>query len=614
MPLAQPRLIRLAMTTLLRCLILFLVSLSVEAGAPAISCTPNRTTGTAPLGVILDCTGTTDGDTAKPFHDLYYTHTFGDLSAGAWTYGANTALSKNFATGPIAAHVYETAGTYTITSTVSDGTTLARVTNTITVTAADTTFPTTATVCFTNGSDFTGCPAGATQTGSVSDWDVTLGSCVGTTKRCLFRRGDTFTASATTNVGVAGPGLIGAYGSGAKPIVNVAATRIGVALNNDAVSDWRIMDLEFVGTGANDAGGTEACVALSAASVTRLTVLRVVCRDMGANNFLFAAGSSPNWRSITESVIQESESYNNFGGSGIFARMFSSAILGNLIGPVAASGGEFPLRVQRQQKSVIAYNTIKDAPATKEVVSMRADLHSTTAEDSFYSIFADNKVMGGTRVNAMVRYVPNAADDRIYDMIAERNWILMEAYTGATTCKGITVAGVRMTIRNNLIDMSAPTVCIRHGVETALVGTEPVPDDVNVYNNTMYAAGTFTIRGTEITASATNTIVKNNLCWFDNGTTCVRDSGSGSTVFTQPTAGGNSSDAQTTGTDPSFDTPLTSPIGFRIGTGSYASNVGVAIWPASNDDFFHCDDTTANERIGAFVPRVRATCRGSAGP
>src|SRR6185369_7905627 len=98
--------------TLLRALVLLVVALSVlpaEGAAPTISCTPSRTTGTAPLGVLMDCTGTTDADTTKPFHDLYYTHTFGDLSAGAWSYGANTSLSKNFATGPVAAHVYETA-------------------------------------------------------------------------------------------------------------------------------------------------------------------------------------------------------------------------------------------------------------------------------------------------------------------------------------------------------------------------------------------------------------------------------------------------------------------------------------------------------------------------
>lgn len=601
-----------------RLAILFLLALFVweaQGAAPVISCTPSATSGTAPFGVTFDCSGTTDADTAKPFHDLFYETTFGDTSAGLWENGANTNASKNYMTGPIVAHVFESCvgSPFTVTHQVTDGTNLARATNTITVACANDTFPTTSTVCFTNGSDFTGCPSDATQTGSTSDWDVALSSCVGTGKRCLFKGGDTFTASATTNISAAGPGHVGAYGTG-RVIISVASGKIGIALNNDAVTDWRFVDLEFVGTGVNDPSGLESGIALSGASVSKITILRVTSRDMGGNGILLAAGSAPNFRSITSSVIQESQAYNNYGGEALFARMFTSAILGNLIGPVAATGGQFALRVQRQQRSVIAFNTIKDAPATKEVVSMRADTHVTTAEDSFYSTFTDNKVMQGTRVNALVRYVPNAADDRIYDMIAERNWILMEAYTGASTCKGLTVAGVRVTVRNNLFDLSAPTTCIRHGIEIARVGTEPAPDDVNAYNNTMYSSATATTRGTEITATATNTIVKNNLCWFDNGTTCVRNSGSGSTAPVQPTAGGNSSDAQTTGTDPSFDGPTTTPSGFRISTSSYAVNVGTAIFPASNDDFLHCSDNTSAERIGAFVPGAHSRCKSSAGP
>jgi len=89
---------------------------------------------------------------------------------------------------------------------------------------------------------------------------------------------------------------------------------------------------------------------------------------------------------------------------------------------------------------------------------------------------------------------------------------------------------------------------------------------------------------------------------------CLNDAGTGTIAAT------NSTDPQMTGTDPAFDNVANPPIGFRIGTGSYAATGATALWPASNDDFFHCDDTTANERMGAFVPRVRATCRGSAGP
>lgn len=601
-------------------LVAALFALEAFAAVPSVTCTPTVTSGTEPLGVLIDCSATTDADTSKPFHDLLFETTFGDRSATNWENGVNTSASKNHMMGPIVAHVYQscTGSPFTAVTTVTDGTSLVRVENTITVACANTTYNTAATKCFYQTSASSDCPNGGAETNN-ADFDNALSGCVGTTKRCLFQCGSTFAASANTNVSSAGPITIGSYGpctGSNRPIVNVASGKIGIALNNAAVNDLRIMDIEFVGTGVNDASGLESGVSLSGASVSGVTILRVISRDMGGAGILFAAGSAPNFRSVTNTIIQDSELYNNFGGEALFIRMISSAVLGNLIGPVAASGGQFPLRVQRQQKSVIAHNTIKDAPATKEVVSMRADLHSTTNEDSFYSVFRANKVMQGTRVNALVRYVNNTGDDRIYDMIAEGNWILMEAYTGGTTCKGFTAGGVRVTFRNNLIDMSAPTTCIRHGIEIARAGTEPAPDDVNAYNNTFFSSATLTTRGVDIVSTASNTIVKNNVCWFDVASTgtCVRDNGTGSTAPAQPTAGGNSSDAQTTGTDPSFDGPSTTPSGFRVSTGSYAASGGVAIFPASNDDFLHCDDTTSNERLGAFVPRARTKCKGSAGP
>lgn len=591
-------------------LVLLLLAGVANAAAPSLSCTLSRSSGTAPLGVVIDCSATTDSDTSKPFHDLFYTHTFGDPGAGLWTYGANTSLSKNFATGPIAAHVYETgsaSGTvYTITTTVSDGTNIARTTNTVTVTDANTTYSTANTKCFYQTSASGDCPNGGTES-SNSDWDNALSGCVGTTKRCLFQRGSTFTASATTNVSSAGPITIGAYGTGAKPIVNVNSAVYAISLNNAAVNDIRIHDIDCRGTGA---AGTDGCIQISGASVSGLTILRVNSQDTGSTGILLGAGSSPNFRKISNSVIQEVTASNNFGGTAIFARMDTSAILGSSFGPVAASGGEHPMRIQRLQKTVISSNTMSDAAVNKETVTLRSDPHSTTDEDSFYWVFSDNKILQGTRTNGLVKFEPtdNLTDGRLYDGIAERNWIVGEAYTGASTCNGFKVSAVRITLRNNLVDLNAPTTCARHGINIFVTGVEPSPDDINAYNNTFYSATTSTAWGVTIGASSSNAIVKNNLCWYDNGTGCINNSGTNTTSAT------NSTNAQATGTDPSFDTPLTSPIGFRIGTGSYAASGGTAIWPASNDDFYHCDDTTANEHIGAFIPRTRATCRGAAGP
>lgn len=588
---------------------LLLCAFGAQAAAPSVTCTPSVTSGTAPLGVIVNCSATTDPDTAKPFHDLFYETTFGDLSAGAWANGANTSQSKNYATGPIVAHVYETAGTFTITTTVTDGTSLVRVTNTITVTAANTTFTTGNTKCFYQTSASGDCPNGGSETLN-TDFDSALSGCIGTNKRCLWQRGSTFTADATNSITATGPAMIGAYGSGALPVINISGNVQG--LRFQGASDIRVMDLEIAGTGS---GNVQRGINITTTSVDKLTILRLTIHDTGAAGILLSSGTTVG---TTNSVLQENTVYNTNSESTVYIDLGTGgAILGNLIGPVGTN--EHSLRVARAQNSVIANNTIKDPASGRSVTTIRAFTHASSSDDSFNIVVSDNKFMQGTRAVDMLAFEPNdnVTDQRLYDFIVERNWFLTEAYTGSTQVQAIRARGVRGTIRNNLFDLSGPTTATRYGVFAGwFTGTEPAADDINVYNNTFYMdpAVTATARGTRVETRATNTILKNNLCWMDNGTACVQDLGTGTTNPTQPTAGGNSSTSQTTSTNPSFDTPLTAPVGFRVGTGSYAASGGVAIFPATMDDFFHCDDTTSNERLGAFVPRVRTKCKGSAGP
>jgi hypothetical protein len=55
------------------------------AGPPAISVTPSRTTGVAPLAVVFDATGTTSAAvTSRPYHEIEYLWNFGDLSSSNW--------------------------------------------------------------------------------------------------------------------------------------------------------------------------------------------------------------------------------------------------------------------------------------------------------------------------------------------------------------------------------------------------------------------------------------------------------------------------------------------------------------------------------------------------
>jgi hypothetical protein len=247
----------------------------VPAGQITPSLVPSRASGVAPLYVFFDATATTAAATSRPFHELEYRWNFGDAASGSWTSTPSMPnLSRNHATGPVAAHVFEAAGTYTVSLTVFDGTATATKSVQITVTDPDTVFAAN-TLCVGNSLPVAGaggCPAGAAVLAS-SDFDAAINNNIASRKRILFRRGDTFTSSATANIRLNGPGLIGAFGSGAAPLVNVSGGMRTIQLSGGGtptIKDWRIMDLEINGhSGATSQG------IVAEGGIDQVTMLRV---------------------------------------------------------------------------------------------------------------------------------------------------------------------------------------------------------------------------------------------------------------------------------------------------------------------------------------------------
>jgi hypothetical protein len=140
----------------------------------------------------------------------------------------------------MAAHLFETgsATPYMVTLTGYDAIgSFATKVQAITITPASTQWPAAATVCINpiGDSNFAGCP-GATffNTNSMA---TALGNISGTVKRILFKRGGNFSTAGDFEITTAGPGLVGAYGSGAKPIINGDITVSG--------TDWRVDNLNF---------------------------------------------------------------------------------------------------------------------------------------------------------------------------------------------------------------------------------------------------------------------------------------------------------------------------------------------------------------------------------
>lgn len=566
------------------------VNCTNTVGTLALTAGALRATGVAPLAVYFDATATTSA-TTKPFHDIEYRWDFGDPGSGTWAQGSRPGVSsKNEATGAVAAHVFETAGPYTITVTAFDGVNTAMCTVAVTVQDPNVVFAGANTVCIGNAmatAGAGGCPAGASTPAGTANFNAALAACVGANKRCLFNRGDTFNSTAPGNISVAGPMLIGAYGAGALPLIT-SANILGVVNPAAGASDLRIMDLNITGSGALDTG--------TAASVTgnlnNITFLRTTISDIGQAIVVQSLSS------MAGSVIQENTIFNIHavsGGVGFFGWLINSAILGNLVGPFGPTA-EHNVRVQPGQRVAVANNTLTTPGSNggaRTTLTIRATDHLTggssdPVNDTQYVHISDNKLIGGGASVQIFQVEPASSTQNnwIFDVIAERNWIVF----GSVGQNGLYGQSVRLTARNNICDASGgATFRTCFGTTPGdITGNVPVPNDNQYLNNTCYSSDTSAqfecISLSAALVNVTNAVVKNNLAYAPLTPTAVmlRSAGVG---VTGTIVGNNSSDAQVRTTDPLFAIAIpVNPADFRITAGSYAigGGVSVPVW----SDFF----------------------------
>ncbi len=224
------------------------LGLAACAGGPsapiAVVVAPSRTAGVAPLAVFFDATGTSGLD-GGDFLSAHFTWDFGDAGAGAW---ATTGLSRNLATGFLAAHVFERPGTYVVTVGGRDraGRLGPAATVTITVTDPETAYAGAATRCVSRAGDFTGAPAACDAVTS-TDLPAQLAWLnAASRRRLLLRRGETWPAVTLALTG-AGPCTLGAFGPGARPILALGSTPGQSAGLLVTGTDWRVMDLDLDG-------------------------------------------------------------------------------------------------------------------------------------------------------------------------------------------------------------------------------------------------------------------------------------------------------------------------------------------------------------------------------
>jgi uncharacterized repeat protein (TIGR02543 family) len=536
-----------------------------------LSLVPSLSSGVAPLSVFFDTSLTTATATTRPFHDLEYRWNFGDTTAGTWGYGTKPGTSsKNLTTGPEAAHIFETPGTYTVTLTAFDGTDVATKTATITVTDP----ATLTTACVANGvtpsAGAGGCPANATLFYNTSSFNTALTTAITAgAKRVLFRNGDTFTSSAQYEITATGPGIIGSYGTATTSpnILVSAAGQSSGALSFNA-ADWRVIDLAFDGTGTVDQ------FAFKNSGVNQLTLLRV-----SASHF----EGDINFNNMDQMAVVDSSF--TFGGSnssgsnygvwcGICTRVM---LLGNYA--YLNTINSHNARMQGVNKFVVSNNTLIGSNLIEPI---------TVRGNTQYGMLSDNKF-----VDNIVTIKPqnSASNEYQHDIIFERDWFV----AGSNTGPALDIEGSGITIRNNIFDLSAVAGAAINIASNNTAGA-PKPDIINMYNNTIYnsLANNGNLSQFNVIAYFGNldanchSELKNNLAYSPNTinvapTLIGQISGSPAITGAAGTFG-NSSNSQMK-TSPSFAsaTPV-SPTDFVIGAGSYARNGGVAV-PVFSDFF-----------------------------
>ncbi|MEK7703686.1 MAG: MopE-related protein, partial [Myxococcota bacterium] len=519
----------------------YVVSFSVGTGTGplTVSLVPSRTSGVAPLHVFFDASGTTDASvTSRPFHDLDYRWAFGDaagspVSGTTWATGSGAGVnSRNSAMGPVAAHVFEVPGTYTVALSVFDGVNTDSAETTITVSDPEVLFAGTNTMCFSTSGSFAGCPAGATQVTTAS-FNTAINNNVAPNRRLLFRRGETFTAASPGTVDVNGPGIIGAYGTGAKPIVNGPGTAPVISLGtygSGMFTDWRFMDLYLDGQD-NQAGENVGIGTVG--QFDQVTILRV---DVVGTSTGFAASHwtlTSGQQGYDQWSIQDSTAAGvprcNWDGHyicnwriyvvGTRWSMQGNTLdnLGEPLTPELYAGGSHVIRAEMLQNSVIGNNTLKGAGNFQLDIKLHAWAwdgsaggNATAGTYTENIVIADNKIEGGANP-WMLSLGPQdeITDERVRDIIVERNWFT----SNSRTQLHMHLNSSATTIRNNLCDLTG--AAYHTCVSVSRWGVTPAPADVHVFNNTFYSGSPGDFVGVEI-GTASDTIVQNNLASAPN--------------------------------------------------------------------------------------------------
>ena len=412
--------------------------------------------GVAPLAVMFDATASSLGGSGTyAFHDLTYDFNFGNNSGQTW--GISGASKNTQSGGPLAAHVFELPGTYSVRVRVSAPNGQYHESSvSVTVQDAAAFYAGTRTVCVSSSANYAGCPSGAAQ-------QTTLPSSLDG-KRVLLRRGESFAAISVRNEddGV----QVGAYGTGAKPRIQSAQIGTGRGGTGDFPDDITVMDLDI----ANGIDQT--------ASASKVLILRNDLDDPGStvNNGIVIGSAIDYWAPadpyrtapvsafynpheifIVENRVIGSTEGDDTPLANLQAVASRLALLGNDFGRAS----QHTVRLYRAHKSVIAHNALRGMSSDGLRHSLKLHSGGVGAYNDNYAISGANwassqivianNLMGDPADNnawtVAVRPQNDGPDSNegIEDVIVENNRFAR----GPRTNADVVLVGRRLTTRGN---------------------------------------------------------------------------------------------------------------------------------------------------------------------
>jgi hypothetical protein len=337
--------------------------------------------------------------------------------------------------------------------------------------------------------------------------------------RCLFKRGDTFAFNSQVQFRDGGPSMVGAYGSGAKPIVNMTAIE-GLAPHNDG-PDLRIVDLDARGPGDN----SDFITHLSS-QVVQLLVLRVDMQDFDYSVQLYAGDSYVAGTNMHDqiAIVDSTSLSDGTGGFDLFIGVERMLFLGNNFGD--KGGPQHVLRFNYLHGGAVSHNSLgRSCGPTQTIIKLHNahhdDLGVWGGNCSREFIIADNLIDGcqENRIAAHIGPNPGKAEQCVEHFVVERNHFRVHPTADYAVYRLLAVEGHGAVVRNNIFDLTGSTqtgpigVLVREGT----TGNTSPPDDNRVYNNVCYTSNSLTNGNCiRVESPAADTIVKNNMMWAPN--------------------------------------------------------------------------------------------------